>query len=405
MLNGFKERLNAPNGKTPQSASIDRQCAGKTNFGDGSSNTFVSVAAQSTTPTGTPPQVSSALLGSAHPGAAAAAAAPQDTSSILANLQALANLSKNNSAGPAGVPGQNAHTSNVSFPQAAFPQNVQSAVNPASSMQPAPQAVSAPTPVNNGVYSYGGGFPQNLFPSGQANQAPQQPAMPQNGAGGGAPDALQQQLSILSALKQQGIPESQWPALLSVLMAGANPVAAANQAQPTNVGGGRDDASRDHRNGYDQYVRSPPGGRYGDRARSRSRSPRGWDRRRDNSPRRGRRDSPVYGEYGAGRDRDHDRDRDHGRKGGRGGDRQNRGDRFNRRSPDRFRRSPSPRHDQLPAPGPKWVEYDNTLPKGTIKGESYFFDAVEDECLHHLQSTVGLCSSVESRKHPTSRCV
>ena len=198
--------------------------------------------------------------------------------------------------------------------------------------------------------------------------------MPQNNAGSGAPDALQQQLQILQALKAQGIPESQWPALLSVLMSSTNPVAAANQAQPTNIGGGRDDVSRDQRNGFDQYVRSPPGGRYGDRPRSRSRSPRGWDRRRDESPRRNRRDSPVYGEYGGTRDRDRgDRDRDFGgRRGGRGADRENRGGRHNnRRSPDRFRRSPSPRRDyDLPPPGPKWVEYETNLPKGSIKGNA-----------------------------------
>ena len=332
---------------------------------------MVFVAARSTTPTGTPPQNLQALAGNAT-----AAGPPQDTNSILANLQALANLSKTNTsaAAPTGVPVQNANPNNVSFPQAqaaaAFPQNVQSAVNPVSSMQPAPQAVNAPTPVNNGVYSYGGGFPQNLFSAGQANQNPHQPqsAMPQNNGGG---DALQQQLQILQALKAQGIPESQWPALLSVLMASTNPVAAANQAQPTSIGGGRDDMSRDQRNGYDQYVRSPPGQRYGDRPRSRSRSPRGWDRRRDDSPRRNRRDSPVYGEYGNGGNRDRDRDRDHGgRRGGRG-DHENRGGRRNRgRSPDRFRRSPSPgrRDYDLPPPGPKWVEYDPNLAKGKIKG-------------------------------------
>ncbi|MCJ1333304.1 hypothetical protein MMC10_009998 [Thelotrema lepadinum] len=345
MLNTFKEKLNAPN------------------------------AGQSTTPTGSPPQNVTALTGNTNnpmgiATAAASAGQPQDTNSILANLQALAKLSNTNAPAPAGVPNQSTNSNNVSYPQAAFPQNVQSAVNPVSSMQPAPQAVNAPTPVSNGVYSYGGGFPQNLFPAGQANtiNTQQQPAIPQNGAGGGAPDALQQQLSILQALKVQGIPESQWPALLSVLMASTNPVAAANQAQPTGIGGGRDDSSRDHRNGYDQYnVRSPTGGRYGDRPRSRSRSPRGWDRRRDDSPRRNRRDSPVYGEYSGG---NRDRDRDHGgRRGGRG-DHDNRGGRRNRgRSPDRFRRSQSPRRDYElpPPPAQKWVEYDPSVPKGKIK--------------------------------------
>ena len=129
--------------------------------------------------------------------------------------------------------------------------------------------------------------------------------------------------------------------------------------QPTNVGMGQVDSLRD-RNGYDQYVRSPPGRR----DRSRSRSPRGWDRRRDGSPNGRRRDSPVYGEYNGHRN---DRGGDHDRRGGRGG---GRGNAYRQRSPDR-RRSPSPQRDHdLPPPGPKWVEYDSSLPKNHIKGKT-----------------------------------
>ena len=304
------------------------------------------------------------MAGAAKPQQAAAPV--QDTSSILANLQALANMSKSApQGGPSTMPG---NAINVSLPQTPY---LQSAVNPVPTMQQAPQAVNGAPPVGSNGLMFGG-MQHNMFnPSGQV---PQQPVAPQNNVPG-LPDALQQQLQILGTLKAQGIPENQWPAILSALMASTNPAAvAANQPQPTNISG---DPSRD-RNGYDQYnMRSPTGGRY--RGRSRSRSPRGWDRRRENSPPARRRDSPVYGEYGGNRDRggDHDRDRDFGRRGGRnnrdGGGRG--GGDFRRRSPDRFQRSPSPRRgggsidQQLPPPGPKWVEYDHTLPKGTIKGK------------------------------------
>lgn len=323
------------------------------------------VAVQSTTPTGTPPQEAAMMAGTAKPPAAPI----QDTSSILANLQALANMSKSAPhGGPSVVPAQAGNPNNVSFPQTAFPQP---AVNPVPTMQQAPPAVNGAAPAaGNGLMF--GGIPPNMFNPG--GQVPQQPVVPQNNVPG-LPDALQQQLQILGTLKAQGIPESQWPAILSALMASSNPAAVtANQPQPTNVSG---EPSRD-RNGYEQYnMRSPPGGRF--RGRSRSRSPRGWDRRRENSPPARRRDSPVYGEYGGNRERDHDRDRDFGRRGGRNNNREGgRGGDFRRRSPDRFRRSPSPRRgsggglsvdQQLPAPGPKWVEYDHTLPKGNIKGK------------------------------------
>ena len=322
------------------------------------------VAVQSTTPTGTPPQGFAASVEAAKPA--------QDILSTLNNLRALAaNSTPANSTIPLGNPPQ-ASSSNVSFPQTAFQQNVPSVIPVTSmqnSMQPGVQAVNAPTPINNGVFSYPGGgvLPQNLFPSGQPSQPAPMPMMPQNNVAA-VPDSLQQQLQILAAFRQQGIPQEQWAALLGAFMASAGTSAAANQVQPTNVGGGsggRDDASRD-RNGFEQYMRSPPG-RY--RGRSRSRSP-GWERRRE-SPQPRRRDSPVYGEYGGNRNGDRG---DYSRRGGatRGNDRGNgRGNAYRQRSPDRFRRSPSPRRTEhvLPAPGPKWVEYDHNLPKGHIKGK------------------------------------
>ena len=192
--------------------------------------------------------------------------------------------------------------------------------------------------------------------------------MPPQSNTAGMSDQLKQQLEILSMLKAQGIPQQDWPGLLAALMATANSAQAGNTGAmpaPTNVGTGNIDVSRD-RNGYDRHARSPQGGR---RERSRSRSPRGWDRRRDNSPHGRRRDSPVYGEYGG--NRNSERGGDYDRRGGRGG---GRGSSYRQRSPPR-RRSPSPaRQDHtLPPPGPKWVEYDHSLPKGHIKGNDLTF--------------------------------
>ena len=367
MLNGFKERLNAPapNGKNSWSfvflADVASASEESINL---MSNT---VAVQSTTPTGTPPQGFAAAAEAAKPA--------QDTMSILNSLRAMAaNSTPANSTVPLGNPAQGS-SNNVSFPQTAFPQNVPSVI-PVTSMQPNIPAVNAPTPVNNGVFSYpGGSMPQNLFSGGQQSQPAPMPVMPQNNVA--VPDTLQQQLQILAALRAQGIPQEQWPGLLAALMASAGASTTTNQMPPANIGagagagagagsGGRDDSSRD-RNGYDQYMRSPPG-RY--RGRSRSRSP-GFERRRE-SPQPRRRDSPVYGEYSGNRNGDRN---DYGRRGGaaRGNDRGNgRGNAHRQRSPDRFRRSPSPRRTEytLPAPGPKWVEYDHSLPKGHIKGKN-----------------------------------
>ena len=321
---------------------------------------FHTVAVQSTTPNGTPPRGFASPMETAKPA--------QDTLSILNSLRAMAaNGTPANATVPLGNPTQGS-SSNVSFPQTAFQQNVPSVIPPVSTMQPGVQAVNAPTPVNNGVFSYpGGGLPQNLFPNGQASQPAPMPVMPQNNVPA-VPDMLQQQLQILAALRAQGIPQEQWPGLLSALMASAGASTAVNQIQPminggAGTGGGRDDQSRD-RNGFDQYMRSPPG-RY--RGRSRSRSP-GWERRRE-SPQPRRRDSPVYGEYGGNRNGD----ADYNRRGGatRGSDRGNgKANPYRQRSPDRFRRSASPRRTDhvLPAPGPKWIDYDPTLPKGHIKG-------------------------------------
>ena len=240
-----------------------------------------------------------------------------------------------------------------------------SSVNPASSVPPANQAVNVPGMANGanpfaGLMSSVPNFAQNMqsMPNGQPNvQA--NPVMPQPNT---TPQALQQQVQLLQMLQAQGVPQEQWAPLLSALMiaSGAGGTMPAPAAQPNwqqTDGFGRDDSSRD-RNGYnDSYnIRSPPS-RYRDR--SRSRSPAGYNRRRDATPPR-RRDSPVYGDYGRGRG-------DSRRQG-----QNDRGNDYRQRSPpNRFnRRSNSPRgRDQaLPPPGPKSISFDGSVPQGHIKG-------------------------------------
>lgn len=391
MLSNFKEKLNAPtsNGKiTPPS---DLSFWARANlFGViRSSDTCVSVAMQSTTPVGTPPQDFISL----NPSQPAQAAPAPDTSAILANLQALANMAKQNPIGPTmpGNPAQGS-ASSVTFPQNAF-SNMSTSVNPTPSV-PSSAHVNVPGAQNiNGVFSYPGmaTAPQSFMPqpNGISNvQTAPANAVPQ-GNGGAGQDLLNQQLQLLQLLRAQNVPQEQWAPLLAVLTAnsGAGNAAAAPAPTPAaygtfNQAGGRDDPSRD-RNGYDQHYRSPPRGY---RKRSRSRSPSRWDRGRESPPAR-RRDSPVYGEYG------NDRNGRGGDFGRRGGAARGRGNGFRQRSPDRFRRSPSPAarrggaEQPLPAPGPKWIQYEPSIGEGNIKGKPR---QNEDVCIMHLtdQSTV-----------------
>ncbi len=347
MLSDFKEKLNAPkqNGKK-------RPCHGfspvKPLHVIGS-DVFHSVAIQSTTPTGTPPQNYLALSASSQQ----AMAAPQvpDTSEILKNLQALAGgipanvLTAQN--GGAVPPSSN----NIAFPNG---QQNMSSVNLPPQFAPAPaSAVIGQPPMNAGFQPYGGMVP-NMFGNGQQQGLAMPAAAPVPNP---AQNDLTKQLQILAMLKAQNIPQEQWPSLLQVLMGSSAPVGAPNVPTPTaqgaypGFGGGGNVMSRDS-DLYDHQMRSP--GRY---RNGRSRSPTRDNRRRDASPQRRR--SPVYGDYGDRNDRD-------GRRGDR--NRGGRGD-HHRRSPDRNRRSPSPRQDyQLPLPGPKWIQYDPSLGKDMIKG-------------------------------------
>ncbi|KAF2462348.1 hypothetical protein BDY21DRAFT_12216 [Lineolata rhizophorae] len=98
------------------------------------------------------------------------------------------------------------------------------------------------------------------------------------------------------------------------------------------------------------------------RHRHRSRSP---DYRRRGSPPRNRRDSPTYGAYdpNIAQSANDGRPAEHDRKG-RGGRGRGRRDEYRQRSPppQRSRQGGSPK-----ASGPKWVEFDKSLPSGCIK--------------------------------------
>lgn len=286
---------------------------------------------------------------------AAAGAPAQDTSQIL---KALAEMAKTNTTAP-GMPSQASSNNVPSFQNAFLP----SSVNSASSVPPA-QAVNVPGAANGGNPFAGMMSSIPNFAQGMQSMAGVQPnmqantVMPQQNT---TPQALQQQVQLLQMLQAQGVPQDQWAPLLSVLMtAGGVPGAAAQPGWQQNGGYGRDDPSRD-RNGYENsYNVRSPSGRYRDH-RSRSRSPGGYNRRRDASPPR-RRDSPTYGDYGRGGSR---------RQGGGGSG--GRGSEYRQRSPqDRYRRSDSPpRQDQtLPLPGPKNIQYDRSLPPNNIKGKS-----------------------------------
>ena len=287
-------------------------------------------------------------------------------------------MAKTNTAA-AGMPPQPS-SNNVTTSQNTFGQNMPPSVNPPPpSLPPVVQAVSVPGPAGvlpfAGLSSAAPNYPANLS-MGQSSM-PSAPMMPQTqGPGPVTPDAFQQPLQILQALQAQGVPQDQWATVLSFLMSsGAVPAPNTNfppQQPPTWQQNGaynnapREEPSRD-RNGFnDPYMRSPPGRV---RNRSRSRSPAGWDRRRDATPPR-RRDSPVYGDYdgdGSGRNNNRGNYGRQNRGNGAGND-------YRQRSPtqDRFHRSASPRRPDngLPVPGPKWMEFDKTMAEGTIKGES-----------------------------------
>ena len=304
--------------------------------------------ARTTTPTGSPPKDFIPLNDNANV-APPAPQPPQDTSSIL---QALASMARPNPVDPSKPP--QASDSNFPTSQNLYGQTMPAPVNQAASAPPFAQAMGG-SGIPTGGNMFGGmnnppNFsqpPQGGLMNMQVNPNPQ----PQNVA---LPQDQILQVQFLQLLHAQGVPQEQWATALQALTAAnlgnAGNASGQQQIQNQNQYGGN--SSRDRPGAGDQYNRRSSPSRY---RRSRSRSPSGYDRRREASPRR-RRDSPSYGSYG------------------RGNDRSSTGNQYRQRSPDRRRRSDSPRgrDPTLPPPGPKFLEFDKTLPPDHFRGMIYF---------------------------------
>lgn len=342
---------------------------------------FKDMLNKSTTPEGSPPPgVAATYYPSQSAAAAQPAATAQNTSSIL---EALANMARQNSAATAAPTAATAApnvSASVSAPAQNIPYSMLSAqrngsgsqhvapLNPPNIYPPTAQSVIQPAtlaaafnaPQSNGAQNY----PSNpSMPSGAGAAAVPPPAMNFN------PD-LQRQVMLLKTLADAGVPQDQWGGIIAALtQAGPAMANGANAAMSPAAGqyaGGtmnqtappawapRPDESRD-RNGLGQNMRSPQGqGRF--RGRSRSPSPnRAWKPR--DSPDSYRRGDPQYGDIGQNSP-------GYGRDDARG--RQNE---YRQRSPMRRGRSPSPPRGFYDgrSGGEKWVDFDPTIPKGSIK--------------------------------------
>lgn len=326
MIESFKEKLSAP---PPQTTS--------------------------TTPPGSPPpNLMASLQGKSGPPAGLPA---PNGSSIL---EALANIARQNTSMPPAPSALPAPTASYNLPTTGLPLPVSSALPQAQmpvSYPPTSQPVNVPSlpfalPQMPGQNALPGAIPNN--PSNAPNPFPV--ALPGGGAtGGGLDPNVQQQILLIKALADQGVPFDKIPALIQGMGSGGagavptpqppvptpqNPYAAGQPAWGGPLMQPGESRDRD----YQDRTRSPP--RY--HGRSRSRSPdRGWGAR--GSPRNGR-DRMDHGRNSPNRGRHDDR---------RGGD-------YRQRSPPGRRgRSPSP--PQEPQQGAKWIEFDPNLPPGSIK--------------------------------------
>lgn len=280
-------------------------------------------------------------------------------------LEALANIARQNTSAAPSNPSLPAPAASYSMPPAAsnapLPALASSMPQPHQPYMPAAQPVN----VSSLPLSLTQMLGQNAIPAmPSAAGNPSNPyaaapaAPPAPGAGGAGLDPnVQQQIMLIKALADQGVPFDKIPALIQSMTAAAAatgsfpamqppaPIPAAQGTFPpvqqpwaTAAPGPAPDQ------GYQDNVRSP---RY--RNRSRSRSPeRGWNAR--GSPRGGR----EYGRNSPPRGRMDDRDRN-----GRAGN-------------DYRQRSPRGRHGRSHSPSielqqEKWVEFDPTLPSDHIK--------------------------------------
>ncbi|KAL7950998.1 hypothetical protein V8C42DRAFT_308205 [Trichoderma barbatum] len=333
MIESFKDKVNAPSppksttppGSPPPglATSMQNQAQNKPTAPNGSSilEALANIARQNTSAAPSNQSLPAPTASYSMPSAAPSAAPPGLSQALASSI-------------PQPQPHQ-------SYPPAAQPVNVSSLPFSLTQMlgQNAPPAM--PASASN---------PSNPYAAGSA-------APPASGAGGAGLDPnVHQQIMLIKALADQGVPFDKIPALIQSMTSAtttggfpatqpAAPIPAAQGTFPsaqqpwaTAAPGPAPDQ------GYQDSVRSP---RY--RGRSRSRSPeRGWNAR--GSPRGGR----EYGRNSPPRGRMDDRDRN-----GRGGNE------YRQRSPrGRHGRSESPSQEFQPE---KWVEFDTTLPSGHIK--------------------------------------
>ncbi|KAI2632006.1 hypothetical protein GGR54DRAFT_12803 [Hypoxylon sp. NC1633] len=330
---------------------------------------------ESTTPTGTPPP-GPGLPGLPENKSSKAPTAPT-TEAPNAIMEALANIARQNVAAPpvnSSIP-----TATAAAPYSVPPAQTTVAQQPSLSLgqnqPPVPYSAAPQQSVSLPGMPYS--FPQPGQVQGQTSVLPvtasnQNPGFPSVTPGAAAAPAavvdpnVQQQLTLIKLLAEQGIPFDKIPAIVVSMQSAsvvsgpaATPAAGPPVGQPYAAGsswGGpngpngpgrfQPDDSRDH---DFQQVRSP--NRY--RNRSRSRSPqRHWGSR--GSPRgHADREFGSFGRNSPGL--------------GHMDDRRPRGADYRQRSPGRRGRSPSPPGHDLAPTGAKWFDFDRTIPQGHIK--------------------------------------
>ena len=287
-----------------------------------------------TTPEGSP---APGFIPLGQPSANSTSAPQQDTSAILA---ALKNMAEKNAANQTTTPTQASLSSLLGAQNgSALPPSTVNQGPSAATHQAVNPLGALFAGMSNGAQSQSpANVPQSQAQNPLAAFFHQAQAQAQGQAPGAAPPGQdsQAQFQILQALAAQGIPPDQWATALQLLnLQGGQSGLPFPAAQASNWSGQNGASSRDR----DAYTRSPPS-----QYRRRSRSP-GFDRRRDPSPRR-RRDSPGVDQYRDNR----------------------RGNDYRQRSP-RRRRSPTPpkADPSLPPPGPRNIQWDRSMPSGSIK--------------------------------------
>lgn len=289
---------------------------------------------ESTTPPGSPP---SNTMSSHHHAPAApnssvappAAAPPSDGSAILAALANMARQSSNSSAAPStSVPAAAAHSIPVSAPPpvAAVPlPQLQQPMYPA-----AANALAVPFPNAQG---YG-----QTTPSVPPQQYPPAPAAPV--LAGSVDSNTQQQILLIKALADQGVPFDKIPAIIQSIGNGAVPPSGPGAPIP---------APASTYPPAPQPWQSAGGGPRGEHGYGDYGAP-------DRNNRRSRSRSPDQGYGGRGRD------------DGRGSPPRDRGA---KRGNDYRQRSPPGRRGNSPSsefpPVERWIEFDSSLPPGTIR--------------------------------------